>query len=65
MFALAINGILPFTCTVQVREEGKWTDVAQGSSVDWLTDVATEEATLTGAARVVSQFGTILQRFGR
>lgn len=65
MLALAINGILPFTCTVQVREDGKWVPVAQGSSVDWLTNVATEEAASYGAARVTSQFGTVLQRFTR
>ena len=64
MHALVTNGILPFHCTVQVREDGKWADVAKGSSVEWLTRVAGEEAVMFGAARVVSQFGSVLQHFG-
>jgi hypothetical protein len=61
----ATNGVLPFAAFVQVREDGRWTPVAKGSSVSWLDDAAREEAAMSGAARIVSQFGTVLARYGR
>jgi hypothetical protein len=51
----AIDGVLPFNAYVEVREDGHWHQEAKGSTVAWLSDTA----------RIVSQFGAVLQEFNR
>jgi hypothetical protein len=61
----AIDGVLPFNAYVEVREDGRWHQEAKGSTVAWLSDTAREEAAMFGQARIVSQFGAVLQEFNR
>lgn len=60
MLDLAIDGVLPFRAVVQVREDGYWAPVAEGSSVAWLSQVAAEEAEIHGESRVTSPFGRVI-----
>lgn len=59
--SLTVNGMLPEPAIVQVRDEGKWTPVANGSSPAWLREVAAEEAAVHGSARIVSRYGEVLE----
>lgn len=61
----ATNGLLPFAAFVEYRENGVWVSGAKGSSVEWLMDVVREDLEIFRDVRVVSQYGTVLQRFSR
>jgi hypothetical protein len=56
-----VSGVLPFTAYVQVRQDGRWTSVASGTTPEWLRNVAADEATIFRSVRIVSQYGTVLE----
>jgi antitoxin component of RelBE/YafQ-DinJ toxin-antitoxin module len=55
----ARDGILPFEVTVQLREDGRWTNEARGTSVAWLI-AAADDASDFGQVQLVSQFGNVI-----
>lgn len=52
--------ILPFTCRVEILDDGRWVPEAQGSSADWLRAELREARQVYPAARLTAWWGDVL-----